>query len=776
MKKTPKRILALLLSLIMVVGMLATSALAAPPDGGEGPGGPDGPGGPMGPMGPGGSDTVEEEEPVTGEVLTETVTFENGHTFEEGENYIGEEGYAVVMTVDGVQMDIKPGAYEGKVVLNVIKTSTGSYANHGAWNNRTMTAALSFDDKGLVSAVEPALQNITWSEKDGVTTVEGKDGRIVSKGDYFGGLRFTSGDYTYNDDGDMMSSPTYSVTGGGKEYVVKGITIDLTGNGGDDFAGIGAAIAVVGNARVTVEDCPIITSGALRSAVFAGNDAEVTIKNCTIETKSLWADESKNELQDVTIPGAGMTVPPAGLGVYGNNRANNMVGAPNVTYENCTITADSWGAMACDAIYPAAGEEVFQNLVNCTINVDGAGYGAYAIGHIWDNLVKTTINVKNGMGIIVAAEGSTKMDDNSKIISERFGIVTHQGMGAVAGIVVTGSSSIEARYTGILVKERAADIEISNGSTITVTDGALIQAVDNDDKGASGGETGEEKVTVDLKDVALVGDILQSMSNIPMEVSMTGATLTGAVSTATPTFQNGGNAPGMMDVAGYTERAMVGVITENKLETGSTAGLTLTLGEGAKWVVTEDSFLTNLTANSGAITAEGAVTITVSGTLALDGEEITGEKTVGSVTYKVAAQADAPAIEIPESGTASPASSAENFTVNGKKVDAVNAYVLKDENGNETNFLRIRDVAELLKDTDAKFNVFWNGRTGKVEIVNGENYVANGSEGKVPFNGAQAFTKGSQSIVVNGEAKSIGSIVLTDNNGGGYTYFGLRAL
>lgn len=406
------------------------------------------------------------------------------------------------MTYNGMQTDIEEGVYLGTVVLEYVKLVTDEYESHGSTTTQTMTVALSIktDDAGnnYIDEEESATSALIGGTYDANSA---KDITIISYGDYFGGIR----------------------VGGDAEYTIDNLTIVLMGNGGNDFTGIGAAIAAVDNATVTVNNVEIVTVGALRSAVFAGDHAEVYVNDSIIDTSSLWSEDGET-LEDVSIPTAGMSVPPAGLGVYGNNRSTNVVDYAQVTYTRCTINSDSWGAMGSDDISSSADEAQYMYLVDCKINVENAGYGAYAIGYIWDVLYGTTINVDNGMGVIVAAEGSAALRTGSVINSNRFGIVTHQGMGAVSNIEITEDSVVNAKYTGILIKERATNIEISDGATINVTDGAMIQAVVNDDKGA-GSLTGDETISIAISTTSLTGDILQSLPEVPMTVSLTDASV-----------------------------------------------------------------------------------------------------------------------------------------------------------------------------------------------------------------------------------------------------------
>ena len=72
------------------------------------------------------------------------------------------------------------------------------------------------------------------------------------------------------------------------------------------------------------------------------------------------------------------------------------------------------------------------------------------------------------------------------------------------------------------------------------------------------------------------------------------------------------------------------------------------------------------------------------------------------------------------------------------------------------------------------FNVAWNNG---VEISIGENYIPDGSELKIPYEGDRGFTQNrDQTILVDGTPRTVNAIVMTDSKGGGYTYYKLRDL
>jgi len=98
-------------------------------------------------------------------------------------------------------------------------------------------------------------------------------------------------------------------------------------------------------------------------------------------------------------------------------------------------------------------------------------------------------------------------------------------------------------------------------------------------------------------------------------------------------------------------------------------------------------------------------------------------------------------------------------------------YALKDAKGNPTNYVKLRDIAYLLNGTTAQFEL---GCDGNVNILTKTKYSPNGSEMKTPFSGDRTYTIPTAKTNINGKVSDLEAIVLTDDNGGGYTYYKLR--
>lgn len=110
--------------------------------------------------------------------------------------------------------------------------------------------------------------------------------------------------------------------------------------------------------------------------------------------------------------------------------------------------------------------------------------------------------------------------------------------------------------------------------------------------------------------------------------------------------------------------------------------------------------------------------------------------------------------------------------VDGQQVN-FDAYALKDANGNDTNYVKLRDIAYVLNGTQSQFSVTWNGA---IQVVTGQSYFPDGSEMSAPFSGNQYYQNGTAPMTINGTNSFLSSIILTDSNGGGYTYYKLADL
>lgn len=381
-----------------------------------------------------------------GEVTTLT-----GLIIGEGAVIKAPEGYSLTMTVDGVETPIEAGEYKGKIVLTPTENIPVFYSGSGineTYNLRTgiyIYNGAYVREKSVASAVTAGIME----------DASAKDVSIASIGECFNGF-IAAGDTTY----------TYSLINP---------VISLTGNGGNDFAGYGAALMSDGKAELVVENARIINNGCIRGAVWVGGDSTTRINNSYIEVRD-------GTLPEVFKVPAFMMEVPWMLGLTGNNRATLVVGNGTAYYTNSHIKAQGWGVLSTDAV-----QEVMLYAEDCYVETVESGYGAYADGDSVDTFSGCRFDVNDYALIMTGGDGV--FTDGCTVNSDRFGVMMHSlGSGTLTidkgSVFNTGGPVIQVKtaYPTIIVD----NAELNSGS------GIILQAMVNDDLNATGGPGGME--------------------------------------------------------------------------------------------------------------------------------------------------------------------------------------------------------------------------------------------------------------------------------------------
>ncbi len=283
--------------------------------------------------------------------VTKTTALESLN-IQEGATLAAPQGFSLTMTVDGVETPVKAGTYKGQIVLTPAKSISMSYEGMGAKNNYDFRTAVYVNNGAYVPE-----QSIAAAALGGKVTNSSAEGvRVTSDGPLFAAF----------------------IVDGDSTYAIRNPVIRMTGNGTNDFFGYGASIRAGGRSKVTIDGARIDSTGAVRTAIWVGDNADVTVNNAEIEVHNgtLPANYGWSWTTGPTGNGVVMMEVPWMLGLRGNNRATLVVGHGTATFNNSHIKAQAWGAMSTDAV-----EEAVVNLNKCHIETVESGYGAYADGN-----------------------------------------------------------------------------------------------------------------------------------------------------------------------------------------------------------------------------------------------------------------------------------------------------------------------------------------------------------------------------------------------------------
>ena len=384
--------------------------------------------------------------------------------------------HSVTLTVDGVETGIVPGHYQGNIQLTVTDANPVVFALLGGAGSLThpFREALFLDQNGIVAGKSVLAAAGSYALNKGVLS----GAKVISVGENFNGIYVTGGHYT-----------------------IRGATVDLTGNGGNDFAGFGAGIMSTGkDTTLVIDGAKIRTHGAVRTGVVADKGSHLIVKNSDIVARTgvLPADYISN-----VTPGQMKDVPWM-LGLSGNVRATNLLGDDTVaTYINSTVSAEGWGVLSIDS-----SQNTKLTAINSKVSITGrSGYGSYSIGNSVNSFYGTDINTAD-YGVIItggnAVFGASSAERLAKLNTElnlglsaaelaalkptrttvntgRFGVMWHGG----GTVKVMDDTIFNTQLTTFLVKGASATISVdgSKGAQLNAKNGVLVQLIDNDDPG-----------------------------------------------------------------------------------------------------------------------------------------------------------------------------------------------------------------------------------------------------------------------------------------------------
>ncbi len=421
--RNTKKLMSLLLALVMLFGLSIVATAASGEPSGEAAG-----------------DAL-----TSYEVLTETKTYPDGLTIAEGSGFTAEEGYFVVMTVDGQYTPQKPGSYEGEVVLAVVKMSE---SNDGSSDYSTKSILLQTGDELI--AAEAAL-----------------NGEVTDKG-------ITGADITVDDPN--MSIVT--VTGG--EYSIKDSDFHIlqTGNhesGGNDFTGDGCAISATGDSLLFVDNVNVIGDGVTRTSLYGGLSTREEYPTIYVSNSHFVANgDLEGEDCAVWV-----------LGLHGVVRTCQFCDYYDVYYYNTIIDSFGWACLSVDGTEAPTSEDLAELQA---AYVEGEGYAnadgsimtvkdfAIAATGLTDDYLAALDAVDsaedmqalpqtNDTSLYYFAGKNTLVDSELKILDMDEGRTGYSSYSIGANINVYSGCDIIADYGNVEANEYAS-IAYVNGTTV----------------------------------------------------------------------------------------------------------------------------------------------------------------------------------------------------------------------------------------------------------------------------------------------------------------------
>ncbi len=417
----------------------------------------------------------------------------------EGGELAAPEGKFVHISDNGAGRDPKkPGEYFGDIVVSVAETYPmcphGLMKVNGRW--QYFRDALVVTDNRIVEeqSVPAAILGgtVTNTEADGITIKSDEPG--------FNGILIT----------------------GDSEYTVKKAIMRLDGQGFDDFGGVGAGVAAIDNARVTIEDSDITMAGETRCAIHVGGDSVVHVNRCRIENHS---PENPEWMGDFSW----------GFAALGTNRLVQLCDNGTVYYTDCDLKSNGWGVFSIDG----CDDSVAIYAKNCRVDLSGShshGYGSFCIGD--RNIVSfdhCDMRISAYPVMVRGMMRAARVDivNGCRIFSEKYGVLC---FGDLDTPVTIADSELTTVSSTLVVKGSSTKFHLRN-SQIKPGNGVVLQLMDNDECGMDVCKTvlpvgrtdtylegrdlakfdPEFDVLVELEDMDVVGDFYNSTTELHME-------------------------------------------------------------------------------------------------------------------------------------------------------------------------------------------------------------------------------------------------------------------
>ena len=295
---------------------------------------------------------------------------------------------------------------------------------------------------------------------------------------------------------------------GAEEYTVNDARIEMTGMGLNDFVGMGAGIAALGDAQVTINDSDIHLASVTRCAVHAGGKSVVTANNCRMSNYS---------------PEAELGSWSWGISVRGTNRLCQLADDAEVHYNGCELTSNGWGVLSVDGSNYA--KMFVKDSVLTLSGPKSHGYGIFCIGPTPITVDNSVIDV-NGFPVMMMSmerKGSVTLKNGSLLTGRRYGVHLTSDDG---GTLLVQDSAIRTEKSAIVAKNSNTNIILRNAQ-VEAGNGVLVQMMDTDDPGLAG-DFIDVSMYAKMEDTYLLGrDLTTADPKTDLFVTVQNSDLTG---------------------------------------------------------------------------------------------------------------------------------------------------------------------------------------------------------------------------------------------------------
>lgn len=387
-----------------------------------------------------------------------------GHlTIKNGATVKAPDGSLLTMTVNGVETGIWPGKYSGQIVLTpTVKISKALFDSMlGKGANTDYRTGLFLDGGQIVdkSSVPSALVGGAYDaySASGVS--------INSKNRLFDGFIINSSDYR-----------------------ISNLSMTAKGEGGSDFVGFGAGVAITGKSRVNIDHFTFDGAGPVRHSIFVAGLTAAEHPTVIVTNSFLRTDGSFGK-----YTGTSMSMVPwvLGLETTGHVRTQMIAGFADVKYVNSTLLSDGWGVLSIDAPGKPGkygDSPIVLEAKDSIIDITGtSGYGSYSIGgsrNIFDHTVMGGTKYstgKYGLTYALIVTGGYAGGDfiNGTNVTSRYGVMWHK---AQTGVTKVDGSTFHTYGPTFMIKHCYPVINVSKSNLVS-DNGVIVQLMSSDDAG-----------------------------------------------------------------------------------------------------------------------------------------------------------------------------------------------------------------------------------------------------------------------------------------------------